>query len=90
MIGNPRTYTRRSGITGARIEISPPRPPTRRFSIRAGRTATIKVKVSKKVRKRAKRSDRGLVLSLRVSGTDTSGARISARKTIRLLPPKGR
>jgi len=63
---------------------------SKRFSIRAGRTATIKVKVSKKVRKRAKRSDRGLVLSLRVSGTDTSGARISAHKTIRLLSPKGR
>jgi murein tripeptide amidase MpaA len=63
---------------------------SKRFSIRAGRTATIKVKVSKQVRKRAKRSKRGLEVSLRVSGTDTSGAKISARKTIRLLPPKGR
>ena len=63
---------------------------SKQFSIRAGRTASIKVKVSKKVRKRVKRSERGLQLSLRVSGTDTSGARISARKTIRLLAAKGR
>ena len=63
---------------------------SKQFSIRAGRTASIKVKVSKKVRKRVKRSERGLQLSLRVSGTDTSGARISARKTIRLLTSKGR
>jgi hypothetical protein len=64
---------------------------SKKFSIRAGRTASVAVKLSKKVRKQVKRSGkRGLKATLRVAGTDTSGAKISARKTVRLLPPKKR
>jgi hypothetical protein len=62
---------------------------SKQFSIRAGKTAKVAVKLSKKVRKQIKRAgDRGLKATLRVSGTDTSGAKISSRKTVRLLPRK--
>ena len=63
---------------------------SKQFSIRAGKTADIVVKLSKKARKRVKTGKNGLLATLRVSGTDTSGAKISARKTVRLIAPKKR
>jgi hypothetical protein len=60
------------------------------FSIRAGRSATVTVKLKKAAFRKVKKTKRGIEATLSVTGTDTAGAKISARKTVRLLPPKGK
>jgi hypothetical protein len=54
-----------------------------RFSVRAGQTATVAVKLRKSARK-ALRRGRTLKATLSAKGRDTSGASIAARQAVRL------
>jgi hypothetical protein len=60
------------------------------FTIAAGKTATVTVKLKKSAIKALRKSKRGKKVSVRISGTDAAGAVIAARQTVRLLPPKKR
>ena len=60
------------------------------FSIAAGRSATVRVKLKKAALKKVKRTRRGIKATLSVVGTDTSGAKFTARKDVRLLRQKGK
>jgi hypothetical protein len=55
----------------------------KRFSVRAGQTKTVKVKLRRSTRK-ALRSGKALRATLTAKGTDTSGASIAARQAVRL------
>ena len=53
----------------------------KRFSVRAGQTKTVKVKLRKSTR-RALRSGKALRATLTAKGTDSSGASIAARQEV--------
>jgi hypothetical protein len=60
---------------------------SKKFRVSAGRTATIRVTMNAKARRSlARKGSQRVVLS--ISGTDSSGARISVRRTIRVMAAK--
>ena len=79
-----------AAVARSRSRRSAKRYGAKAFSIRAGKTATVRVKLSKKAFKRLKRTRRRIKVALRATGTDTSGAKMSATKSVRLLRPKRR
>ncbi len=59
----------------------------KRFTMAAGQTRTVKVKLKKSAFKALKRAGTRKV-TLAISGTDASAARFAAKQTVRLLAPK--
>jgi murein tripeptide amidase MpaA len=62
---------------------------SKRFSMAAGKTKTVKVKLRKSAFKALKRKG-SQRLTVKVTGKDTSGAAFTARKKVRVLEPKAR
>ena len=61
---------------------------TKAFTIRAGRTATVSVKLRKSAFKTIKRAKRGKKVSLTLRGADSAGTRFSVSRSVTLLRPK--
>jgi hypothetical protein len=63
---------------------------SRTFRIAAGETATVRVTLKRSAFKALKKAKRGKVATLRISGGDSSGAKLAAQQSVRLLRPKQR
>ena len=63
---------------------------SKRFTIAAGKTTKVVVKLRKSAFKKVKRSQHGLKAKLSVNGTDSSGAQFGSKKSVKLLRPKRR
>jgi hypothetical protein len=61
---------------------------TKAFTIAAGKTATVRVKLRKSAFKTVKRAKRGKKVRLTVRGADSAGARFSVSRSVTLLRPK--
>ena len=61
---------------------------TKAFTIRAGRTATVSVKLRKSAFKTVKRAKRGKKVSLSLRGADSAGTKFSLNRSVTLLRPK--
>ncbi len=63
---------------------------SKRFTLAAGATAKVVVKLKKSAFKKVKRKRHGLKANLILSGTDSSGAQFGSSKSVRLLRPRRR
>ena len=82
--GNVRIFRR------SRAQVAAVRTLGRRtFSIAAGRTQTVRVKLTRKTRRQVIRR-RKLSATLRVAGTDSSGAKFGGARRVLLLAPRRR
>ena len=59
----------------------------KKFTIAAGRTKTVKIKLKKSAFRVLKRKGKQK-LTLKVTGTDSAAAAFTARKTVKVLAPK--
>ena len=66
-----------------RVMRGKPQYGAKRFSVRAGETKTVKVKLRKSARQ-ALRRGKALRATVTAKGTDSSGASIAARQVVRL------